>query len=74
MSDSITLPLTGPQVVARVASVSAADAAAALAQVPAVVRPIGLAVVLSQTPSAFIRNAKLTRPVGSRSTNALFYS
>lgn len=73
-TENISLPLTPVQILARVASVSAADASVALSGVPVVTRPIGLAIALSQSPSAFIRNAKLTRSVGSRSTNALFYS
>jgi hypothetical protein len=73
-TENISLPLTQVQILARVASVTAADAAAVLAPVPAIARPIGLAIAFSQSPSAFIRNAKLTRSVGSRSTNVLFYS
>lgn len=75
MSDnSTTLPLTGPQVLARLHGVTSATAASVAEVMPAVVRPIGLAVALAPSPSAFIRAAKLTRPVGTRSTNALFYS
>ncbi len=73
MSDTV-LPLTQPQTLARIAGVDAATAASVLAVTPAVDRPIGLAVALSQTPSAFVRNAKLTKGAAARSFNALHFS
>lgn len=73
MSDTV-LPLTAPQTLARLAGINTATAAAVAEVTPTVDRPIGLAVALSQTPSRFIQNAKLTKGAAARSFNALHYS
>lgn len=72
--DFTPAPLTGTTILAREAMVSAAQAAVALNQAPSVLRPIGLAIAFSQTPSSFIRNAKLGKSAGQRAFNALNFS
>lgn len=71
---AIPSPVTGQQVLAKLYTVNAATASSVDSVAPPLVRPVGLSVALSQSVSSFIQSAKITRPAGVRSTNAMFFS